>query len=69
MVLHLSGLRVGDKSKDVSLLRIDIAMFALIPFGSIDDFRKNQLRFNRLQHLRFVERIVNRIGPRAKDVR
>src|SRR5215510_9292060 len=69
IVLHLSGLGVGDESEDVPLLRIDIAMFALIPFGSIDDFRKNQLGFNRFQCLRFVEHIVNRIGAPANDVR
>jgi len=67
--LYLSGLGVCDESEDIAFLRIDVAMFALIPSGSIYDFRQNQRRLNRFQGLRFVEHIVLCVRAGAEDIR
>ncbi len=69
VVDDLAGLRISHKGENIALLRIDVAMFALVPFALIQHFRKNQRRLDRLENMRLVKRVVDRVGAGADDIR
>jgi hypothetical protein len=70
VILYLPGLGVRDESEDILFLGINVAMFALVPFGWVHDFRKNQRRFDGFQGVYLmIEHIVDRVRARAEDIR
>jgi len=64
----LPGLRIGDESEYVTLLRIDVAVLALIPFRQIQNFGENERGFDWIQSVRLVERVMKGVSARANDV-
>jgi len=68
--LYLPGLRVRHKGEYVSFLRIDVAVLASVPFGLIQDFRKNERRLDGFQRMYLmVKHIVERVRAAAEDIR
>src|SRR5215510_4828410 len=49
--------RIGDVDKNMLLLGVVVAVFAAVPFGFVENFRKDQRGLDRIENLSFVENL------------
>jgi hypothetical protein len=64
----LHGLRIGDESEYVKVIRIVVAVLAFIQFRHFLNFGEYERGFDWIQSVRLVQRVMKGVSARANDV-
>src|SRR4029077_9350051 len=68
VVIESRRRRIRDVDKDMSLLRVGVAVVPFVPFSLVEDLRKDKRRSYRIEGLAFVKHLVIRVRTAAEQI-